>query len=182
MLILASKSPRRKELLQSIVSSFMVMPAEIDERLLDSSFKAKDLATEESKWKAYSLFSKYPNDEILSCDTIVVLNGKALEKPKDEKDAMRMLAFESGKRQIVLSAYTFVSREKEISRTVSTEVYFNHLTERQIEEYVRRFHPLDKAGAYGIQDDYPLIEKIVGSYSNVMGLPLEDLKKHVFKH
>ncbi len=181
MLILASKSPRRKELLQSIVSSFKVIPAEIDERLLDASLKAKDLAIEESKLKAYTLFSKYPNDEILSCDTIVVLDGHVLEKPSDEIDAINMLSFESGKKQIVLSAYTFISKEKEISRTVSTEVYFNKLSKKQIEEYVRHFHPLDKAGAYGIQDDYPLIEKIVGSYSNVMGLPIEDLKKRVFK-
>lgn len=181
MLILASKSPRRKELLQKIVSSFEVIPAEIDERLLDPSLKAKDLAVEESKLKAYALFSKHPEDEILSCDTIVVLDGRVLEKPKDEHDAMKMLSLESGKKQIVLSAYTFISKKKEISRTVSTEVYFKKLSEGEIEEYVRRFRPLDKAGAYGIQDDYPLIEKIIGSYSNVMGLPIEDLKKRVFK-
>lgn len=180
MLILASKSPRRKELLSLITPEFKVIPSSFDERILDSSFNPKDLAIEESKMKAYSLFSRYPNDEILSCDTIVILNGKALEKPLDEADAIRMLKEEQGKKQIVLSAYTYISKEKEISHTVSTEVYFNVLSEEQIREYVKIHKPFDKAGAYGIQDDYPLIEKIVGSYYNVMGLPVEDLKKRVF--
>ena len=91
-----------------------------------------------------------------------------------------MLAFESAKKQIVLSGYTYLSKEKEITRTVRTEVYFNSLSEEQIHYYVDTFLPLDKAGSYGIQDDFPLIQKIVGSYDNVMGLPTEDLAKHVF--
>ena len=181
MLILASKSPRRKELLKKIVPSFAIIPADIDERLLDPSLKAKDLALEESKLKAYAIFSLHPDDEILSCDTIVILNGKVLEKPVDKDDAIRMLELESGKRQIVVSAYTYISKEKEISHSVTTEVYFRSLSEEEIITYVTRFSPLDKAGAYGIQDDFPLIEKIVGSYDNVMGLPTEDLKKRVFK-
>ncbi len=180
MLILASKSPRRKELFALIAPNFKVIPSSFDERVLDSSLNPKDLAIEESKMKAYTLFSKYPNDEVLSCDTIVILNGKALEKPIDEEDAIRMLKEEQGKKQIVLSAYTYISKEREISRTVSTEVYFHSLSEEKIKEYVRLHKPLDKAGAYGIQDDYPLIERIVGSYYNVMGLPVEDLKKRVF--
>ena len=96
MLILASKSPRRKELLKKIVPSFAIIPADIDERLLDPSLKAKDLALEESKLKAYAIFSLHPDDEILSCDTIVILNGKVLEKPVDKDDAIRMLELESG--------------------------------------------------------------------------------------
>ncbi len=180
MLILASKSPRRKELLALITPTFKVIPSSFDERLLDSSLNPKDLAIEESKMKAYTLFSKYPEDEILSCDTIVILNGEVLEKPRDEEDAIRMLQLEQGNKQIVLSAYTYISKSREISRTVSTEVYFNGLSEEQIKEYVKLHKPLDKAGAYGIQDNYPLIKKIAGSYYNVMGLPVEDLKKRVF--
>lgn len=182
MLILASKSPRRKELLSLIVPSFLIIPAEIDERLLDSFMSPKDLAMEESKLKAYKIFASHPDDEVLSCDTTVVLNNVALGKPKDKEDAIRMLLSEQGKKQIVLSAYTYISEEKQITRTVSTEVYFHELTKEQIEEYVTRFKPFDKAGSYGIQDDYPLIKKIVGSFNNVKGLPTEDLIAHVFKH
>lgn len=181
MLILASKSPRREELLKKLSPTFEIIPAEIDERLLDSSLNPKDLALEESKLKAYAVFALHSNDEVLSCDTIVVLNGRVLGKPCDEQDAIHMLKEEEGRRQIVLSAYTYISKQKEISRTVMTEVFFRSLSEKEIVDYVRRFSPLDKAGAYGIQDDYPLIQKIVGSYDNVMGLPTEDLRKRVFK-
>ncbi len=181
MLILASKSPRRKELLSKIVSDFKIIPASIDERLLDPSLNPKDLAKEESKLKAYDIFSKYPNDEVLSCDTIVILDSIALEKPSSEKEAKEMLLAEQGRKQIVLSAYTYLSKDKEITRTVSTEVYFNSLSKEEIEDYIKRFKPFDKAGSYGIQDDYPLIQKIVGSYDNVMGLPTEDLRLHVFR-
>lgn len=180
MLILASASPRREELLKKLVPSFKVIPAHIDERILDNVLSPKDLAKEESKTKAYDVFRRYPNDEILSCDTIVIVDGKELGKPKTKEEAYRMLAFESGKKQIVLSGYTFLSKEKEITRTVRTEVYFNVLLENQIHEYVDTYLPLDKAGSYGIQDPYPLIKKIVGSFDNVMGLPTEDLAKHVF--
>lgn len=180
MLILASASPRREELLKKLVPSFKVIPANIDERVLDNVLTPKDLPQEESKLKAYDVFRRYPNDEILSCDTIVIVDGKELGKPKTKEEAYRMLSFESGKKQIVLSGYTFLSKEKEITRTVRTEVYFNVLSEKQIHEYVDTFLPLDKAGSYGIQDPYPLVKKIVGSFDNVMGLPTEDLAKHVF--
>ena len=93
-----------------------------------------------------------------------------------------MLSSQSGHKEIVLSAYTFISPAKEISRTVATEVYFHRLSPKQIEKYVDEFQPFDKAGAYGIQDDFPLIERIEGSFDNVMGLPTEDLQKHVFNH
>lgn len=180
MLLLASTSPRRKELLKKLVPHFFVVPPNIDERILDNVLRPKDLAQEESKLKAYEVYRRFPNDEVLSCDTIVIADGKKLGKPKTKEEAYQMLAFESGKKQIVLSGYTFLSKEREITRTVRTEVYFKTLSEKQIHEYVDLFLPLDKAGSYGIQDPYPLIEKIVGSYDNVMGLPTEDLAKHVF--
>ncbi len=180
MFILASASPRRKELLRKLIDSFEIIVPNIDERAIDGSFSPSDLAKEESRLKAYAILSLHPNDEILACDTIVVLDGKILEKPKNPAEAARMLSFESGKRQIVLSGYTYIGKGREISRTVSTEVYFNDLSKKQIEEYINLYRPFDKAGSYGIQDDYPLIKKIVGSYDNVMGLPTEDIKKHVF--
>lgn len=181
MLILASASPRRHELLKLLVPSFEVIVPNIDERVLDNVLDPKDLSAEESRLKAYAIFCEHPNDEILSCDTVVVLDGKPLGKPLDYDDAFRMLKEQSGKPQVVLSSYTYISANKEITRTVSSTIVFNELSDEQIEEYIKKFQPFDKAGSYGIQDDYPLIKEIQGSYYNVMGLPVEDLAKHVFK-
>ena len=181
MLILASNSPRRRELLKTIVDDFVIIPSNVDERLLDEVLDPKDLSMEESKLKAFDVFSSHPDDEVLSCDTIVVLDGKVYGKPQDEEDAIRMLKEESGKRQSVISSYTYISKDKEMSRSVKTYVYFKKLSDEEIIRYVKKCKPLDKAGAYGIQDEEGLIEKIDGSYSNVMGLPVEDLRLHVFK-
>lgn len=177
MFILASSSPRRKQLLAKVVKEFSIVVPEVDERLLN--LPASDLAAEESKMKAYAVYASHPNDEILACDTIVVLDGEVLGKPSDEEDAVRMLKMQSGKKQVVLSGYTYIGKGMEITRTVATEVYFNVLSEELIRDYVAKKKPLDKAGAYGIQDGYPLVERIVGSYDNVMGLPTEDLLKHL---
>ena len=181
MLILASASPRRRELLKKLVSSFVVIVPNIDERALDPVRKSKDLSAEEAKLKAYDVFSSHPNDEVLSCDTVVVCEGEVLEKPRNMKDAISMLKKQSGKSTKVLSSYTYISKDKEISRTVCSDVVFNRLSEEQIIEYIEKFQPFDKAGSYGIQDDFPLINRIEGSYYNVMGLPVEDLAEHVFK-
>lgn len=178
MFILASSSPRRKQLLSKLLQDFAIIVPEVDERILD--LPASDLAAEESKMKAYAIASKYPNDEILACDTIVVLDGKVLGKPEDEEDAKAMLRAQSGKKQVVLSGYTYIGKGKELTRTVATDVYFNVLSDELIEDYVSKKKPLDKAGAYGIQDGYPLIDHIDGSYDNVMGLPTEDIARHVF--
>ena len=181
MLILASASPRRHQLLKLLVPSFEIIVPSIDERLLDNVMNPKDLSAEESRLKAYAVFSEHPNDEVLSCDTVVVLDGKPLGKPLDYNDAFRMLKKQSGKQQTVLSSYTYISQKREITRTVSSTIVFNELTDKQIEEYIKKFQPFDKAGSYGIQDDYPLIKEIQGSYYNVMGFPVEDLREHVFK-
>ncbi len=177
MFILASSSPRRRELLAKIVPEFTIIVPDIDESLLH--IDAKDLPGEESKVKAYAIASRYPNDEVLACDTVVVLDGVALGKPQNEEEAMEMLRRSSGRKQIVLSGYTYIGHGREVTRTVSTEVYFNVLSEELIRDYVKTKKPLDKAGAYGIQDGYPLIERIVGSYDNVMGLPTEDIAAHI---
>lgn len=182
MLILASASPRRKELLKKITPDFLVLPSNVDESVLSGSVIPSEYAKEESRLKAYDVFSKHKEDEVLSCDTIVVLEGRILGKPKNEEDAFKMLRLESGKPQIVLSAYTYISKEKEITRTVSTKVFFRDLTDEEIRKYIALFQPLDKAGSYGIQDPFPLIERIEGSFDNVMGLPVEDLRKYVFPY
>jgi septum formation protein len=180
MLILASGSPRRKELLKKLTSDFTVVLPNIDERILDDSLEPQDLPAEESRLKAYAIHAMYPDDEVIACDTIVILNGEILGKPLTEDKAIAMLKRESGHRQIVLSGYTYLGQRKEITRSVSTAVYFNVLSDEEIISYVTKFHPLDKAGGYGIQDEAGLINHIEGSYDNVMGFPTEDVAWHVF--
>jgi septum formation protein len=177
MLILASGSPRRKELLKKIVKDYTVIVPNIDERILD--LDPKDLPAEESKEKAYAIHAKYPNDAVLACDTIVVLDGEVLGKPKDEEDAIKMLKSNRANARLSFRA-TPISRKRKSPETVMTAVYFNVLSDELIAQYVKEKRPLDKAGAYGIQDGYPLINRIEGSFDNVMGLPSEDIAKHCF--
>lgn len=178
--ILASGSPRRKSLLKKLVPDFEIIIPDVDEKLIEGVMNPKDLPFEESRLKAYKVLSSRPNDEVLAMDTVVILNGQALGKPKDEKDAFRMLKEEQGKKQVVITGYTYLGKGREISRTVRSVVEFNPLTDEQILEYIRKFKPLDKAGSYGLQDEAGLIKKIEGSYDNVMGFPTEDIACHVF--
>ena len=179
MLILASESPRRRELIKKITKDFTVIPSNIDESLLHIA--PHDLPAELSKMKAYSVFSKYPNDSVLACDTVVIIDGELLGKPKTKEEAFKMLKKLSGKKHVVISGYTFVSKEKELTRTVRTYVYFNNLSDELMYRYIESGSPLDKAGAYGIQDEkFDLVSHIEGDFDNVIGLPVEDIRTHVF--
>lgn len=179
MLILASESPRRRELIKRITNNFTVIPSNVDESLLHIT--PHDLPAELSKLKAYSVFSKYPNDEVLACDTVVILNGELMGKPRNKKEAFDMLFKLSNKKHVVISGYTYISKDKEITRTVRTYVYFNKLSDELINKYIESGSPMDKAGAYGIQDQqFNLVNHIEGDFDNVIGLPVEDIKKHVF--
>ncbi len=178
MLILASKSPRRKELFAKICRDFVIINPEIDEN--ESRQHPHEHPLDVSRLKAYRVFQTHPNDDVLACDTVVIINEEILGKPRDENDAYQMLKKLSGKRHIVLSGYTFINKYREINRTVKTEVYFNTLDDDLIRRYIKTGSPLDKAGAYGIQDGFSLVDHIVGSYDNVMGLPSEDIARHCF--
>lgn len=179
MLILASESPRRRELIKKITSDFTVIPSNVDESVLHIA--PHDLPGELSKLKAYSVYSRYPNDTVLSCDTVVILNGELMGKPKDKEDARRMLKKLSGNKHVVISGYTFINKDKEITRTVRTYVYFNKLSDETIDAYIKSGSPMDKAGAYGIQDsEFNLVNHIEGSLDNVIGFPVEDIKAHCF--
>ncbi len=180
MLILASASPRRKELLRKLVPEFKIIPSRIDERVMDD-LDPSIMPLEESRLKAYDLFSRYPGNEVLAADTVVILDGKIYGKPKDYDDAVRMLKAEQGRSQMVLTGYCYLSSDREINRTVSTKVRFRKMGEAEIREYLDRCRPFDKAGAYGIQDEGTPVESIEGSFDNVMGLPTEDLALHVFR-
>ena len=179
MIILASESPRRKELIKKIAKEFTVIPANIDESVLH--IPACDLPGELSKLKAYDIFAKYPNDKVLACDTVVIIDGQILGKPHSKEQASEMLHKLSGRKHVVISGYTIISKEKEVTRTVRTYVYFNKLSDELIDAYIATGSPMDKAGAYGIQDkEFDLVNHIEGSFDNVIGLPTEDIKQHWF--
>ena len=179
MIILASESPRRKELIKKITKEFTVIPANIDESVLH--IPACDLPGELSKLKAYDVFAKYPNDKVLACDTVVIIDGQILGKPHSKEEAKNMLKKLSGRKHVVISGYTIISKEKEVTRTVRTYVYFNKLSDELIDAYIATGSPMDKAGAYGIQDqEFDLVNHIEGSFDNVIGLPTEDIKAHWF--
>ena len=179
MIILASESPRRRELIKKITKEFRVIPANIDESVLH--IPACDLPGELSKLKAYDVFAKYPNDKVLACDTVVIIDGQILGKPHSKEEASKMLHQLSGRKHVVISGYTIISKEKEVTRTVRTYVYFNKLSDELIDRYIASGSPMDKAGAYGIQDkEFDLVSHIEGSFDNVIGLPTEDIKQHWF--
>ena len=179
MIILASESPRRRELIKKITKEFTVIPANIDESVLH--IPACDLTGELSKLKEYDVFAKYPNDKVLACDTVVIIDGQILGKPHSKEQAKEMLQRLSGRKHVVISGYTIISKEKEITRTVRTYVYFNKLSDELIDAYIATSSPMDKAGAYGIQDrEFDLVNHIEGSFDNVIGLPTEDIKAHWF--
>ena len=178
MYILASKSPRRQELLKNIINDFKIVVSNVEESKIKASLY--DLPLELSKAKAKAVFSKYPNDVVIAADTIVIINNEVLGKPTNDEDAKKMLHLLSNKTHDVVTGFTIISKEKNISKSVLTKVTFNELSDELINAYVKSGSPKDKAGAYGIQDkEFPLIKNIEGSYYNVVGLPLEELKKYL---
>lgn len=175
-IILASKSPRRKELLKRIVDNFLIIPADIDE----SKFELNEIAYQ----KALKVAKDFPFDLILSADTIVRINEKVLGKPKDKKDAKRMLLLLSNKTHEVITYYCIFNLNKKICirNSVLSYVTFNKLDEELIDKYISTLSPLDKAGAYGIQDkEYNLVKKLDGDEDNVIGMPLTALKKDLIE-
>lgn len=180
MIVLASSSPRRKKLIQEITKNYIIDSPNIDENesFLDISVLSMDLA----KRKAYEVFIRHPNDTIIACDTIVIYKDKVFGKPKNYQEAYKMLKNLSNHKHIVLSSYTILTKDKEINNTIKSQVYFNKLSEELIDEYIKTGTCFDKAGGYAIQDEkYPLVKKIIGSKNNVIGFPVEEIKKDLIK-
>ena len=172
-LVLGSQSPRRKELLSAMGFDFTVRVKHTDESYPED-LDPDSIAIYIAKKKSEALFSDLEKDEILICaDTIVVFNGEIMGKPHDAADAIKMLTKLSGNRHEVITGVTLVSRQKVHSFSETTAVYFKNISASEIEKYVSEFNPLDKAGASGIQKwiGHIGIEKIEGSYENVVGLP-----------
>lgn len=180
-LILASKSPRRKELLELSTIPFQVQAASIEE-VLDTSIPIEEAIIQLAYEKAYPVFEKNLDSIILGADTVVVLDGKILGKPKDEEDAIRMLENLSGKSHQVITGVVLLTKEKEVKFSSITEVEMYPLEEQEIKEYVATKEPLDKAGAYGIQGKGSLlIKEIHGDYYTVMGLPISRVVRELKK-
>lgn len=177
-ILLASNSPRRRELLAGLDIDYRVTALpEVDESYPDTlSGEEIPLYISQEKAAAYRRFMK-DNTLLITADTIVWLDGKVYGKPRDIADAKAMLQALSGKTHTVITGVTLTSLQKQISFAVSTEVTFVALGDDEIDYYVETYRPLDKAGAYGVQEwiGYIGVTGLKGSYYNVMGLPIQRL-------
>ncbi len=177
MLILASQSPRRKELLSLITSEFTVKSADVDETLPDG-ISPQEAVEYLSKIKALPF--KNNGDIAIGADTVVCLDGLILGKPKDEKDAFDMLRLLSSREHSVFTGVTILSAEREKTFSVETRVKFFELSDEEINAYIKSGECSDKAGAYGIQGlGSLLVERIDGDYFNVVGLPVSRLNREL---
>lgn len=175
-IILASQSPRRKELLSGLDLDFEVIPLHIDETYPDS-LKRQEITDYLSVQKAAAFDSFDTNTLLITSDTIVWLNGKALEKPLNEAHAVEMLKQLSGNtHEVITSVGVFTTHKKLIFNDV-TEVTFGELSDEEIAYYIQKYQPYDKAGSYGVQEwiGYMGVKEMKGSYFNVMGLPVYQL-------
>jgi septum formation protein len=173
MLVLASASPRRQELLRSAGISFVVQPADVDETPL-SGEDAPDCAERLAREKALKISRSRPQDVVLGADTVVVVEGTILGKPADAQDAARMLRMLAGRTHQVITGVCLVRPNNQpIVNSETTLVTMTDISDREIAEYVASGEPMDKAGAYAIQGRASRwIPRIEGDYSNVVGLPV----------
>ena len=172
-LILASGSPRRRELLDRMGLTFQVQPSHIEE-VFHPNLTPRQEVLALSRQKAEDVAARgNGNAVVLSADTVVVSGGKILGKPKDPEDARAMLTALSGSSHLVLTGVTVMGPKGTETHCEETEVFFRPLSRAEIDAYVQTGEPMDKAGAYGIQGYAALfVEKLVGDYYNVMGLPV----------
>lgn len=176
-IILASKSPRRAELLKGLGVDFEIRTKETDESFPDE-MPVHEVAGYLSHKKALDFLQDMRDDEwLLTADTVVISEGRILGKPKDLGEAKQMLQQLSGKMHEVVTGITLQSKGQSITVQDTAKVFFKDLSGREIEYYVENFRPLDKAGSYGIQEwiGYIAIAKIEGSFYTVMGLPVHEV-------
>jgi septum formation protein len=173
MIVLASNSPRRRELLGKVVADFVVAPSNAAEH--SDSLSVTQYVADVSLLKASDVATKYPDAVVIGCDTIVVHNGVIFGKPKSPEDATRMLSSLSAATHQVYTGVTLIKNGSVTTFVERTDVTFRPLTSAEIAKYIAGGSCFDKAGAYGIQDT-DFVAEIVGSYHNVMGLPVEKLR------
>lgn len=179
-IILASKSPRRRELLEQAGFEFDIAPSDKEEIMEGKTVES--MVTNLARVKANDVLQRHKekNPIVIGADTIVVYEGEIFGKPKDEADAARMLMLLSGKTHEVLTGVCIATPKKEITFCEATKVTFYELSRQEIEDYIRTKDPLDKAGAYGIQGVFAKhVKGIVGDYFNVVGLPIARLYREI---
>lgn len=181
-MILASKSPRRKEILENIGFNLKIKSEEVEEisDKLEITEKIMEIAYKKVEAVAY----KFPDEYVVGADTIVELNGEIIGKPKDEKEAFKILKNLSGKTHNVITAYSFINKSKNIliQDYSITKVFFKDLSDEMINWYISTKEPMDKAGAYGIQEKGSIfVEKIEGDFFTVMGFPIEKFMTRLLK-
>lgn len=178
-LILASASPRRKEILKETGLPFRVDASRCEE-MIDPGMTPPVLARSLSLQKVQAVAAKYTDAIVVAADTFIVLGDTILGKPHTAREAIRMLRMLSGKAHTVTTGFTVIDTKsgKKISRSVKTKVYFRKIKPKEIQAYVKSGEPLDKAGAYAIQGKGAgFVDKIEGDFLNVVGLPLNALMK-----
>ncbi len=182
--VLASKSPRRIQLLKQIGFKFISIDSRIKE-LSNRYYNPIKLIKYNSEAKSRKVAEKFTNNIIIGADTIVVLNNEILNKPGNLSEAVKFLRALSNTKHLVYTGINILNTGKKTELFIyeKTSVYFRELNDEEIKYYVKNHKPLDKAGAYGIQDDFGclFIEKIIGDYYNIMGLPLVSLYKSLLK-
>ncbi len=171
--ILASASPRRRSLLSAHGIDFDVCVSRVDERKIEEGIEnPKELVLTLSREKAKDVFSNNPDSIVIGADTTVVFGGEIYGKPEDERDAKRMLSNLSGNMHTVYTGVCIITKSEMINYCESSSVYFRNLTEKEIDDYIKTGEPMDKAGAYGIQDTgRKLVLKTEGDFENIVGLP-----------
>ncbi len=182
-LILASESPRRAAILKQVGFDFSVHPSRIEETTEQT--EPVIIARELAEKKAVSVSALFPDNIVLGADTIVVLDHHILGKPENRDDAFRILSLLSGRTHQVFTAFSLIRKDKNIIITdhECTDVKFRRLQDEEIRGYIATGSPMDKAGAYGIQDGSAVfIERISGDFYNVVGLPVTRLYRTLFAH
>ena len=176
MIILASGSPRREELLKKICTDFEIHVSEAEE--FTSATTPKELAIENAVLKAKAVAKDFPNDVVIAADTIVSLGDRVFGKPHDFDDACKMLRELADKVHVVITGLAVIKAGRVTTAAEETEVYFGEMTDEEIANYVKTGEPMDKSGSYALQGGMaPYVRKINGDWSNVVGLPLYRLRK-----
>ncbi len=181
-IILASASPRRKELLSGLNIDFEVDTRNNFDERYDSSIPSDSIPAVLSEGKSFGFHRKLENDEILiTSDTLVICEGRVMGKPHSREEAIGMLRFLSGRNHKVITGITIRNNERHTTDSDTAIVHFKSLTDNEIEYYVDNFKPFDKAGAYGIQEwiGYIGIDRIEGSYFTIMGFPVHLVYQHL---
>jgi septum formation protein len=172
-LILASNSPRRQAMLKELGITYTIRLQDIDESF-DENMPPHEVPAMLAKRKAAAFLTLQPDEVVLTADTVVICEGKILNKPASSQEAIEMLQFLSNKKHTVVTAFCLSSNAKQLCKADSTDVYFRELSLTEISHYVETYKPFDKAGSYGVQEWIGMtgITRIDGSYFTVVGLPI----------